>query len=126
MSFINKMEHRCVRLGLLDYKLSLWIKSSHSNSLNFELLVNPKDKRIEKLTTDLKVLASLSVTEFLDRVNFTFQGVHFDKYLVDIIKKKISDYDIEFIFSESIRNTEFQRCVCLHQLYDYDSQRWTF
>ena len=126
MSYINKMEHRCQRLGVLDYKLTLWVKSSHSTNLNFELLVDPMDNRVKELTNNLKSFASLSKTEFVDRVILTFQGIKYDKYLVNLIEKQISSYDIEFMFTELNRNVDFQRCVCFHQLYDYDNQRWKF
>jgi len=126
MSYINKMEHRCLRLGLLDYKLILWVKSNHAKSLNFELFVNPEDSRVDTLINNLKSFATLSKTEFKDRVVLTFQGISYDKHLVDFIKSQISSYNIEFIFNEFTRNIDFQRCLCLNKLYDYDNFRWKF
>ncbi|MFW9923693.1 MAG: hypothetical protein ACFFDW_10455 [Candidatus Thorarchaeota archaeon] len=126
MKYINKMEHRCCRLGLLDYRLILWVKSNHLTNISFELMTNPRDKRVEELTNNLKSFSTLTKVEFKDRVTFTLQGIRYNKELVEAIKKQISSYGFDCKFYEFQRNIDFQRCLCLHKLYDYENSRWKF
>ena len=126
MNYINKLERRCIRLNLLEYKLTSWVKSMHTTNVYYEIFSEPNDKRISELVNKLKSFASLTVIEFSDRVFFVFQGITYDQQFFKMVKKQIEKADLSFNEFNAVKNVDFNRCICLHELYDQEGKCWKF
>lgn len=126
MRFINQFEHRCKRLGLLKYHLTLWKKSTHRTNLYCEILVEPNNEELLQLIDKFKLLASLTKTEFLDRVLLTFQGVSGKAIFRKAIEQELKQTKLPYTFYKAQYLTEFQKCIPYHKLYDFEKHLWTF
>jgi hypothetical protein len=126
MDFINTLNRRCMRLGLLKYVITLWLKSSHTNNLYYEIPFTSNIKEIDFLENKLKAFGTLTTVAYSDRLMLTFQGISKDDKFKKIIDEYIQNQEIPFSSFYASNIPEMRRCVSLHKLYNYEENAWKF
>ncbi|MHA1187604.1 MAG: hypothetical protein ACTSSK_12175 [Candidatus Heimdallarchaeota archaeon] len=123
--FINQIEIRARRRNLLSY--ALYMRSHRplvSNVLIFEIstLDNFTDEQYEQIRKRLHTFAFLGTFALSDRIIFTIPGISHEHPIKDAIE--------EIITNEKLKSTFYTvkfskaRFVPLHDLYDFDTQKW--
>jgi len=123
--FINQLEIRTRRRNLLSY--ALYMRSHRprgSNVLICEIpnIDNFSDEKLKLLRKRLHVFAFLGLVILSDRAIFTIPGVSHEHPIKEVIEEIITEEKIESLFYTI--NLNQAKFVPLHDLYDFDKQRW--
>jgi len=95
-----------------------------SNVLIFEIstINNITDEKLEQLRNRLHVFSFLGVVVLSDRAIFTLPGVSHEHPIKELIEEVLAEEKIESVFY-TIKLSK-NRFVPLHELYDFDTQKW--
>lgn len=126
MDFLNSLNRRCIRLGLLKYVITLWLKSSHTNNLYYEIPLNSDNDKLDFLENRLSTFGTLTKVAYSDRLFLSFQGISKDHKFKKIIDDFIQSLEIHFSSFYASNIPEMRRCVSLHKLFDYEENTWKF
>ena len=123
--FINQIEIRARRRNLLSY--ALYMRSHRPRGSNVLICEIPNtdnftDKKLEQLRKRLHVFAFLGMVILSDRAIFTIPGISHEHPIKKVIEEILVKEKIEFLFY-TIRLSQ-AKFVPLHELYDFDAQKW--
>jgi len=122
--FINQIEIRARRRNLLSYALFMRSYSPRgSNVLIFEILSdNLSEEKLVQLTEKLRIFSFFGLFKLSDRAIFTIPGVSHEHPIKEIIEEIITKEKAEsHFYTISLSKARF---VKLHELYDFDTQKW--
>ncbi|NHJ04408.1 MAG: hypothetical protein EAX90_06265 [Candidatus Heimdallarchaeota archaeon] len=125
--FLNQIEIRARKRGLLDYSLFMKNFSRRgSDILIIELLINEdsNEERIESIIEKLRIFSFIGRINLYDRYILTLPGISEKHPVSDMIRKVIKNAGIKSkLYSIRLLKSRF---VPLHELYDYDEQKWKY
>ncbi|MBD3190745.1 MAG: hypothetical protein GF308_08875 [Candidatus Heimdallarchaeota archaeon] len=123
MDFINQMEIQTRRKGLLDYWYSIRAYGLQNDILGIEIpLAAISEKSLQEVIDKVRVFSSSALLKLYDRWFYIFQGIN-HKHPVAQLLQAIFNQEGLPINMFTIRSKNF-RFVPLHELFDFDSNRW--
>jgi hypothetical protein len=122
--FVNQLELRLYRLGLIDYFLNIENIGTYSNALYFELTIDPNDSKVNTLVEKFKIFSALVYFEFLDRVIFGFPNISMNHPAKVIVEEEFKKLKIEYLIYWIRTVKGFKRYIPLNRLYDYENESW--
>jgi hypothetical protein len=123
--FLNQLEIRARRRKLLSYTLFMQKHSPISNDiLIFELpvLENNSQKIIDKTIDRLRVFSLLAQLSTSNKYIFTIPGISHEHPIRKSIENVLAENSLESNFYTI--NFSKSQFVPLHELYDFDEQKW--
>jgi hypothetical protein len=123
--FVNQVELRLFRLGLIDYFLNIENIGTYSNVLYFELTINPNDPKVSALVDKFKIFSALVCFEFIDKVIIGFPNISLNHPAKEIVEEEFKKLDIEYLIYWIRTVKGFKRYIPLNNLYDYEKESWT-
>lgn len=123
--FVNQLEIRCRRHGLLDYILNIQKVAYASSIVYFELFIDPGDKTgfIEKI---LRAPSTSVYLEFYDRIIIGFPMMSLEHPFQEILKNELEEEGINYFTYNNKINLELDRFISYQKLYDYEKNQWKF
>ena len=101
MYFVNQLDIRCHRLGLLEYYLNI-NNNFYNSGIYVELLNELNKRKLEKLIEKLEIFAGLWNFEFLDRTILFFPKNSSDRIFHEILIEFLNENDIKYLISNSV------------------------
>jgi len=123
--FLNQIEIRARRRKILSY--ALFMKRFIPNRADifiFEIKApdEQEERKIKRLVKELQVFSFLGEMVLADKHVFPLPGISSNHPIKDLIQKKIEKTGLESTYY-TIRQSN-KKLVPLHELYDYESQKW--
>ncbi len=120
MYFVNQLDIRCRRLGLLDYYLS-YNNNFYSSGLYLELFLDPNSEKVSRLLEKLENFVGLIVLEFHERLMIIFPKNESDKVLMDSLKELMSKEDFQYKMYNQIVDPKYQsRNIFYHKIINIE------
>ncbi|NHJ48907.1 MAG: hypothetical protein FK733_14070 [Asgard group archaeon] len=123
MDFINQMDIRLRRLGLVDYFLYFKEFIHIKKALYFELIENPEE--ISEFVKKLEVFGDMMTISFLDRVVIYFPEVKYDSMFREFVEKLLMEKNIThrvYQFNHH-RGLNVDKINYL-EAYDFETKQW--
>ncbi|MHA1656901.1 MAG: hypothetical protein ACTSWT_10355 [Candidatus Heimdallarchaeota archaeon] len=126
MYFINQMDIRCRRLGVLTYFLNIQKLTRHRRSLFFELIEEPQNIHSTGFLSKISFVSNMVIYEFHDRIILDFPRIGFDHPFRIFLEKILINENIPFQTYTQNLLPEIDRYIPYHELYNYATNKWTF
>jgi hypothetical protein len=124
--YINQMDNRCRRLGLLDYYLYVRELIGFSNGLYYELSYDSNKSKIDKLLSQLEPFGERLFYYFRDRVVIIFPLVQVDSPFKSFFDQILREYNISFVCTSIRGNKQWKipHYILYHELFDFKNKGW--
>ncbi|NHJ48455.1 MAG: hypothetical protein FK733_11785 [Asgard group archaeon] len=123
MDFVNQMDLRCRRLGLIEYYLNFKEFIHFKKALYFEINEKPED--VISVLEKLEAFGEMMRLSFLDRIIIYFHDVIYDsvfrKFVEKLLKRNNISYRVYQINHHRGLNTTK---INYTEAYDFDSKQW--
>ncbi|NHJ49928.1 MAG: hypothetical protein FK733_19205 [Asgard group archaeon] len=123
LDFINQMDIRCKRLGLMDYYLFFRELDTFKKALYFELKGKPDE--INSVVEKLEVTGEMRSLSFLDRMIIYFPEVKYGSVFHGIVEELLRNNNISFHayqinYHRGLRMPKFNYL----EAYDHKTDQW--
>ncbi|MGC9781314.1 MAG: hypothetical protein HZR80_18880 [Candidatus Heimdallarchaeota archaeon] len=124
--FLNQLDIRCRRLGLINYFLNIQNISNYGDALFFELQEDPKSDLSMSIIEKAKIFSPMIVKEFFQRTAILFPKVSINNPLREVLEEFIRNIGVEFSTYHFSYYKEYLPDVLYIDLYDFEENRWKF
>jgi hypothetical protein len=122
IDFLNQIEIRARRRDVLSFSLFLCGPTKNRDVLIFETPLLGSEKNTREIIDKIRVFAFLVKFTLHNRLVFVLPGISHEHQVKSYIKNTLEKEGIKPIFSTV--NLIKSKFVPLHDLYDYDNQKW--
>jgi len=127
-NFVNQLEIRCRRLGLLDYYLNIRSIGNFSKYLYLRIMAKSTDKELQNFICKIKYLSGTGaiILDLPDKLLVQFPKAGLDSILHQILSEELAKLNVEF----SWQNMSYYRAYVpplsleYYKYYDFKAKRW--